>query len=81
MKKDDLALIDVPGADQSVTTYELELEGINVKKLKTPDASSSSKRTVKASARRSTASQAQRRKAARARAERRLFGVFELVGF
>jgi hypothetical protein len=82
MKKGDVELIDVPGTDgdSTVTTYELRLRSIDVKKLKSGDSSSGA--GAKGSrARGSRASSSKSRKAAQVRREKRLFGVFDLIGF
>lgn len=82
MRKGDVELIDVPATegDATVTTYQLELRGIKVKKLKS--GSSSSTKSVNGSRARASSERAGGpRRAAQARREKRLFGVFDLIGF
>jgi hypothetical protein len=83
MKKNDVELIDVPGTDgnPTTTTYELELRAIKVEKVGS-GGSSSAKRVVTGSRARSSSARSKRaQRAAQARREKRLFGVFDLIGF
>jgi hypothetical protein len=81
MKKGDIELIDVPGTDGDPTaiTYQLELRAVRVEKVKS--SASSSSKDGNSSRAQSSASSRRARRAAQVRREKRLFGVFDLIGF
>jgi hypothetical protein len=76
LKKGDVRFFEVPNPDgTSVTTYELELREIRVKKIEQTEGKSSRRRATGASARASA------ERARESRRERAVLGVFDLIGF